>query len=66
MADDQAYLDELIAKRRAMAGVKRTTFSDQSTEFDVDGLNREIERVTRAVEGNSGTRYATTSKGLDN
>lgn len=65
MADTQAYLDTLTAKRAAIAGVKRTAFSDQSTEFDMDGLNREIERVTRVLAGTSSTRYATTTKGLD-
>lgn len=64
MADDQAYLDELIAKRRSMIGVKRTSFADQSTEFDIEQLNSEIGRVERSIATNSRTRYAATNKGL--
>ena len=64
MADDQTYLAELIAKRRAMVGVKRTSFADQSTEFDIEQLNAEIGRVERAIATTSRTRYAVVNKGL--
>lgn len=65
MADTQAYLDELLAKRSAQVGVRQTTFQDQSTTFDLDGLNREIARVERALSGGSQTRYAVVNRGLD-
>lgn len=64
MADDQAYLDELKAKRRAMAGIRQTTFDNQSTTFDQEALDREISRVERVLAGTSRTRYAATSKGV--
>jgi hypothetical protein len=64
VADDQAYLAELTAKRRAMVGVKRTSIADQSTEFDIEQLNAEIGRVERALAATSRTRYAATNKGL--
>jgi len=64
VADDQTYLDELVAKRRAMVGVKRTSFDSQSTEFNVDELNAEIGRVERAIIGTSRTRYAIVTKGF--
>jgi len=64
VADDQTYLDELIAKRRAMIGVKRTSFQDQSTEFDIEQLNSEIGRVERAIASSSRTRYAVVNKGF--
>ena len=65
MADDQDYLDELVARRRATIGIKQTAVSDQSTTFNADELNREIERVTRAISGSSRTRYAVVNRGLD-
>lgn len=64
MADDQDYLDELIARRRTIAGVKQTVHADQSTTFDQEALEREIARVERVVRGHSGTRLARTSKGV--
>jgi len=64
VADDQDYLDELLAKRRATVGVKQTSISDQSTTFDPDALNREIDRVTRVMAGGSRTRYAVVNKGF--
>jgi hypothetical protein len=64
MADDQAYLDALKARRAQFAGIKQTTFSDQSTTFDPDGLDKEIARLERLLSGVSRTRYAATSKGV--
>lgn len=64
MADDQAYLDTLKARRAQFAGIKATTFSDQSTTFDPDALDKEIARVERVITGGSRTRYAATSKGV--
>lgn len=64
MADNQTYLDELIAKRRAMVGVRRTSIADQSTEFDIEQLNSEIGRVERALAEGSRTRYAVVNKGF--
>jgi hypothetical protein len=65
VADDQAYLDTLLAKRAATVGIKGTSFQDQRTDFDIDGLNREIARVERAMAGGSRTRYAVVNRGLD-
>lgn len=65
MADNQAYLDSLIAKREAQVGIKGTSFHDQRTDFDIDGLNREIARVERVLAGGSRTRYAVVNRGLD-
>ena len=64
VADDQTYLAELIAKRRAMIGVRRTSIADQSTEFDIEQLNSEIGRVERALAEGSRTRYAVVNKGF--
>ncbi len=63
MADDQTYLDTLKARRAAFAGIKNTTFGDQSTTTDLEALDREISRVERVISGTSRTRYAATSKG---
>jgi hypothetical protein len=64
MEDTQAYLEELQLKRRKYAGLRSATFSDQSQTFDLEALDKEIERVKRALRGTSGTRYASTSKGV--
>ena len=64
MPDDQAYLDELKARRRTIAGVRSTSFSDQSTTFDQEALDREIARVEGTLAGAlPRIRYAVTSKG---
>jgi hypothetical protein len=64
MAYTSAQLEELRERRRQMAGIRSTTFSDQSTTFDLESLDREIARAEREVRGTSGTRYAATSKGV--
>jgi hypothetical protein len=64
MADDQDYLDTLKARRAQFAGIRSTTFSDQSTTFDNEALDKEIARVERVLAGGSRTRYAATSKGV--
>lgn len=63
MPDDQAYLDELKARRRTIAGVRSTAFSDQSTTFDHDALDKEIARVEGALYPLPRIRYAVTDKG---
>jgi hypothetical protein len=66
VADDQAYLDELRARRRTIAGVRSTAFSDQSTTFDQEALDREIARVEAELAGDLGRprmRFAVTNKG---
>lgn len=64
--DTQAYLDTLYARRASLVGVRATGFSDQSTTFDLESLDREIARVERVLatraHGTS-TRYAATRKG---
>lgn len=61
--DTQSYLDTLYARRAAIVGVKSSSFSDQSTTFELAELNAEIARVERVLRGGSNTRYAATSKG---
>lgn len=65
--DTQAYLDSLYARRAALIGIKRSGFSDQQLDTDLESLDREIARVERvlaaAANGGSSTRYAATSKG---
>lgn len=63
VADDQAYLDTLKARRAKFAGIKSNSFADQQIVFDGADLDKEIARVERALRTNSGTRFATTSKG---
>jgi hypothetical protein len=64
--DNQAYLDSLYVKRAALVGLRGNAFSDQSTQWDLESLDREIARVERvlatAARGST-TRYAATSKG---
>lgn len=64
MADDQEYLDELKARRRAMAGVRQTSFEQQSTTFDQESLDKEIARVERIVASAPRVRFASVSKGV--
>lgn len=62
--DTQEYLDSLYAKRAKIVGIRRTSFSDQANEFNLEELNVEIARVERVLRGANGTvRYASTSKG---
>lgn len=66
-ADLEAELAELRTRRRTIAGVKSTAFSDQATTFDADGLDRriaQIERQLTVLTGGSTTRYAATRKGV--
>lgn len=65
-SDLQTELDELRARRRKTAGIRSTTFSDQSTTFDAEGLDRRIaqlEQQLAATAGRSTTRYVSTTKG---
>lgn len=67
MADTPDYLEELLAKRRAMVGVRATSHGDQSTQFDGDWLDREIARVERVLASGSSSgrfRFAVTDKGV--
>ena len=62
-ADEEEELAELKARRRASAGIKSTTFADQSTTFDQEGLDKRIAELEN--KGNAGrVRYAATSKGV--
>ena len=67
-AEIQARIDALEAKVAAFAGVRATTFADQSTQFDYDSAMRELARLRASLAlskaGGSTTRYAATSKGL--
>lgn len=60
-ADEQSELDELKDRRRKTAGIRQTTFSDQSTTFDQDGLDRRIAQLES--KSRSGYRLAATRKG---
>lgn len=67
MADTQANLDELKARRQKLAGIKQLQFDNQSTVTDLEALDREIARMEAAVavaNGGSRTRYAAFSKGV--
>lgn len=59
----QADIDELRARIKKFAGVSRTTFGDQSTDFDQDAALKLLEKMQREAAGNAGgVRYAATSK----
>lgn len=60
-ADEQAELDELKARRRQFAGIKSTSFSDQQTTFDQEGLDKRIAELESKGQV-SRTRYAITEK----
>lgn len=65
-AQIQEQLTTLYARRAASAGVRNTTFSDQSTTFDNEGLEKiiaSLEQQLAAFTRGSSTRYASTSKG---
>jgi hypothetical protein len=63
MAYTQADIDALKAQIAAFAGVKSTTFADQSTTFDHEAALKQLAIMEAAVNG-SRTRYAATSKGI--
>lgn len=63
-ADEQAELDELKARRRKTAGIQQTTFSDQSTTFDNEGLDRRIASLEAKARAGGGSRLAAFSKGV--
>lgn len=60
----QADIDALRAKILAFAGIKNTTFADQSTTFDFEGAQKLLADMEAEVAGGSRTRYAATSKGV--
>lgn len=65
-AEQEAELAELYERRRLTAGLKGAAFSDQSTTFDNEALDRRIaslEASLAAITRGSSTRYAATSKG---
>lgn len=67
LATLQAQLTELLERRHATAGIRNTAFSDQSTTFDGDDLDKRIaqlESQIAAATGRSTTRYVATSKGV--
>ena len=67
MAYTQADIDELRAKIKSFAGVRGTSFGDQSTTFDLEGalkLLALMEQEVAAAAGRSTTRYVATSKGV--
>lgn len=66
-AELEAELTTLRERRAAMAGVRSTTFADQSTTFDHDSLDRRIaaiEQQLATIAGTTRTRYAATTKGV--
>ena len=66
-AEIQARIDALETRIAGFAGIKGTTFADQSTSFDYDGAVKELSRLRQALVAagsSSTTRYAATSKGL--
>jgi hypothetical protein len=63
MAYTQADVDALRARIKKFAGVSRSTFGDQSTDFDLQAALDLLQKMEREVSGGSGTvRYAATSK----
>lgn len=65
MAFTQAQIDALRTKINAFAGVRATSFGDQSTTFDMESALALLERMEREVNGTVRTRYAVVNKGLD-
>lgn len=65
-AEIQAKIDALNAKIETFAGIRSTSFSDQSTTFSLQDAHEELARLQQllavAQRGGS-TRYAVTSKG---
>lgn len=63
----EAELATLIERRAAIAGVRSTTFADQSTTFDQNSLDRRIAAIEQAIatlDGQTRTRYAAITKGV--
>ncbi len=64
----QADIDALRAKIARFAGVKATSFGDQSTTFDLEGARALLQQMEAEVSQVAGTRtktrYAAFSKGL--
>jgi hypothetical protein len=58
----QADIDALKARINQFAGIRQTSFADQSTEFDLEGALKLLAEMEQQVNG-SRTRYAATSKG---
>lgn len=63
-ADEQAELDELKARRRATAGIQSTSFSDQSTTLDSEGLDKRIAALESKSHSGSWFRVAAFKKGV--
>lgn len=66
-AELEAELVILRARRAAVAGVKSTTFADQSTTFDHASLDQRIAAIEQqlvTIAGQTRTRYAAFTKGV--
>lgn len=66
-AEIQARIDALEAQVAAFAGIKATSFGDQTTTFDLEGAHKELARLRQQLaqaEGSNTTRYGAFSKGL--
>jgi len=66
LSDLQAELETLRARRTKIAGIRSTAFSDQSTAFDHESLDRriaDIEQQIARLSGATSTRYAASRKG---
>lgn len=67
LTDLEAELVELRARRKTIAGIKSTSFGDQSTGFDGADLDKAIAsleaRINTLRRGTS-SRYAATTKGM--
>lgn len=60
----QADIDALKARIQSFAGIRQTTFADQSTEFDLEAARKLLAEMEAQVNG-SRTRYAATTKGTN-
>jgi hypothetical protein len=66
-AEIQTRIDNLEAQIAAFAGIKATSFGDQTTTFDLDGAHKELARLRAQLaqaESTPTTRFAAFSKGL--
>lgn len=66
-AEIAAAIAALETRIASFAGIRGTSFGDQSTSFDYEGAVKELSRLRQALATAAGTpttRYAATSKGV--
>lgn len=67
-AELNTQITALETRIATFAGITRTTFADQATDFDLDAAHRELARLRRSLDAlattPTRTRFAATSKGV--